>query len=79
MVNKILLAGLLLCSCNSTKTWVYVGSEMVYVQDTVVLEAIHHHYTDTSNIPHCAYVGRMEIPVTLDLERPLYKKKRVKF
>jgi hypothetical protein len=44
-----------------------------------VLEAIHHHYTDTSNIPHCAYVGRMEIPVTLDLERPLYKKKRVKF
>ena len=78
-MNKLIPLALLLCSCNSTKTWVYVGSETIYIQDTVVLEAIHHHYTDTNNIPHCAYVGRMEIPVTLDLEMPLFKKKRVKF
>ena len=79
MINKLLLAGLLLCSCNSTKTWVYIGSETFHVQDTVVLEAIHHHYTDTNNIPHCAYAGRVVIPVVLDLERPLYKRKRVRY
>lgn len=69
----------LFSSCKSGKEFVYVGSEPFYIRDTIVLKEIHHHYEDGEGRPNCAWVEEVSFPIILEIERPVFKKKRVKY
>jgi gentisate 1,2-dioxygenase len=70
---------ILLTSCKSGKEWVYVKSKYFYVQDTVALPQIHHHYQTEEGSLRCAWIEETEIPITLEMEKPIFKKKRVRY